>query len=128
MFNRNLIVLILVVTILIIGGCSQKADVYVTYNPPNYSDNSWVNGIAKTWETAFFVHYTIQAQRDLVAGKKVTFSDGTVREIVRQERSPDGGSLWVFLDGAPLDGKLVGYPNIIKVSAKSRLNRLFSGL
>jgi SAM-dependent methyltransferase len=87
---------------------SQKTG--VSYTPPNHTDKSWVKGIAKTWATAFFVVGPVKEQKknDFAVGRKVTFSDGTVRTIVKLEQN--AGDLIVFLDGAPLDGNVVGYP------------------
>ena len=107
MFNRNVVACIfLAVFLVVIGGCGQKTG--VSYTLPNHTDENWVNGIAKKWATAFFVKDSIQAKSDFAVGKKVTFSDGTVRIIVRQKEND--GSLIVFLDGTPLDGNVVGYP------------------
>jgi endoglucanase len=112
MFNRNVIGCIFLAAFLVVGGCSQKTG--VSYTPANSTDENWVNGVARAWATAFIVTDSIQAKSDFAVGKKVTFSDGTVRTIVRQKEN--AGSLIVFLDGAPLDGKVVGYPNKIKVT------------
>jgi len=97
---------------LAVSGCDRKTD--VSYTPPNHTDQNWVKGVAKTWATAYFVEDSIQAKSDFAVGKKVTFSDGTVRTIVRLKEND--GSLIVFLDGIPLDGNVVGYPNLIKVA------------
>ena len=86
----------------------------VFYTPPTHTDPNWVKGIAKTWETAFFVDYSIQAKSDFAIGKEVTFSEGTVRTIVRLKESV--GSLIVFLDGTPLYGNVVGFQKKIKVT------------
>ncbi|MGA2318310.1 MAG: hypothetical protein ABSG71_18310 [Thermodesulfobacteriota bacterium] len=97
---------------LAVSGCDQK--IGVSYTPPNHTDQNWVKGIAKKWATAFFIQNSIQAKRDFVVGRKVTFSDGTVRTIVRINENDD--SLIVILDGTSLDGNVVGYPKEIKVT------------
>ena len=96
----------------VVAGCDQK--IGVSYTPPNHTDENWVKGIAKKWAAAFFVKDSIQAKNDFAVGKKVTFSDGTFRTIVNLEQN--AGNLIVFLDGAPLDGNVVGYPKEIKVT------------
>jgi hypothetical protein len=78
------------------------------YSASKHTDENWVSGVARSWATAFFLKNTIQARNELVVGKKITFSDGTVRTIVNTKE--DGESLIVFLDGKPLDGTIVGFP------------------
>jgi hypothetical protein len=51
---------------------------------------------------------------NFAVGRKVTFSDGTVRTIVKLQET--AGSLIVYVDGVPLDGTQVGYPKKIMVS------------
>jgi hypothetical protein len=75
----------------------------------NFTDGgTWVNGVAKSWAAAFFVFNTFHARNELTVGKKITFADGTTRTIVRTKENE--GDLIVFLDGAPLVGTIVGYP------------------
>jgi endoglucanase len=104
---------------LVVGGCSQKVEqkIDVSYNLINMTDSNWVKGIATTHflGTGFIINYSTQATSDFAIGNKVTFSDGTVRTIVKQLKY--GNALIVFLDGTRLDGNLVGYPNTIKVTA-----------
>jgi len=85
----------------------------VSYTPHNYTDHNWVKGIANTWAAAFFVDNSIQAKSDFAVGKKVTFANGTVRTIIEQKENASG--LIVFLDGAPLDGNVVGHPHKLTV-------------
>jgi hypothetical protein len=119
MFNRNAIVFIFLAVFLVVGGCSQKVEqkIDVSYNLWNVTDINWVKGIATThfMGTGFVILDSTQATSDFAIGNKVTFSDGTVRTIVKQWKY--GKALIVFLDGTRLDGNLVGYPNIIKVKA-----------
>ena len=88
----------------------------MSYTPPNHTDQNWVKGIAKKWATAFFIVGPVkeQTKNDFAVGRKVTFSDGTVRTIVKLEQN--AGNLIVFLDGTSLDGNVVGYPKEIKVT------------
>jgi len=115
MFNRNAIVFIFLAVFLVMVGCSQKID--VSYNLLNITDNNWVKGIAtKNFTgTGFIIENSTQARSDFAVDNKVTFSDGTIRTIVKQLEY--GNTLIVFLDGTRLDGNLVGYPNTIKVKA-----------
>jgi anaerobic magnesium-protoporphyrin IX monomethyl ester cyclase len=77
-------------------------------SPLDHTDENWLNGVARSWATAFFVANSTYARKELVVGAKITFADGTARKIVNTKE--DGSSLMVFLDGAPLDGAIVGYP------------------
>jgi hypothetical protein len=119
MFNRNAIVFIFLVIFLVVGGCSQKVKVDVSYNLVNITDNNWFKGISTKENTfvgtGFMVSDSAQARSDFADGNKVTFSDGTVRTIVKQWAF--GPNLIIFLDGTRLDGNLVGYPKPIMVAA-----------
>ena len=115
MFNRNGVACIFLAVLLVgVGGCEQKTG--VSYTPANHTDENWVKGIAKTWAAAFFVVGPVneQTKNDFAVGRKATFSDGTVRTIVKIEENT--GNLIVHVDGAPLDGNVVGYPKKIKIT------------
>lgn len=119
MFNRNVFACIFLAVFLVgVGGCEQKTG--VSYTPTNHSDENWVKGIAKTWAAAFFVPGPIKAQtkNDFTVGRKATFFDGTVRTIVKVEENQ--GNIIVYVDGAPLDGNVVGYPKEIKITDGSK--------
>ena len=119
MFNRNVgACIFLAVFLVAVGGCEQKTG--VSYTPTNHTDGNWVKGIAKTWAAAFFVVGPIKAQtkNDFAVGRKATFSDGTVRTIVKIEENT--GNLIVHVDGAPLDGNVVGYPKKIKITDSAK--------
>lgn len=77
------------------------------------TDINWVKGVAKGWATAFFVTNTSENISKFTIGKRVRFADGTIRQIQRQEAL--GKYLNVYLDGLPLDGAKVGFPNKIEV-------------
>jgi anaerobic magnesium-protoporphyrin IX monomethyl ester cyclase len=87
--------------------------------PVGHTDENWVNGIARSWAAAFFVVNTNRARRELAVGGKITFIDGTVREIINTKETAD--SLIIFLDGEPLDGTIVGYPHKFTVQSSSIL-------
>jgi hypothetical protein len=115
MFNRNVVACIfLAVFLVVVGGCEQKTG--LSYTPPNHTDENWVNGIAKTWAAAFFIPGPIkeQTKNNFAIGRKVTFSDGTVRKIFKIEENQ--GNLIVYVDGAPLGGGVVGYPKEIQIN------------
>ena len=115
MFNRNVVACIfLAVFLVVVGGCEQKTS--VSYTPPNHTDDNFINGIKRNPPAGFLILGPIQAQtkNNFAVGRKVTFSDGTVRKIVKIE--DNNGNLIVFVDGAQLDGNAVGYPKEIKVT------------
>jgi endoglucanase len=85
----------------------------MTITPVNHTDQNWVNGVAKSWGAAFFVPNPSDAKKVIAVGKRVTFSNGTTRTITSIKEN--SGALIVNLDGAPLDGNVVGYPNKIAV-------------
>jgi hypothetical protein len=116
MFNRNVVVCIFLVVFLVaVCGCSDKKT-ETSYTAPNHTDKNWVKGIAKKWAAAFLVAGPVkeQTKNNFVAGRKVTFADGTVRTIVKVQEN--AGNLIVMVDGAPLDGNVVGNPKEIKVT------------
>lgn len=78
------------------------------YQTSHYTDQNWVNGVATSWATALFLPSTVYAKSRIVEGRQITFADGATRTIVSAKE--DNGSLIVHLDGAPLDGTVVGYP------------------
>jgi SAM-dependent methyltransferase len=92
----------------------------VSFNLTNYTDPEevWVKGIAKDWAAAFFVKNTTQTKNIFKVGKMVSFTDGTKRTIT--EVKENRNSLIVTLNGRPLDGNKIGYPNIIKIRAKAK--------
>lgn len=80
--------------------------------PFNLTDENWINGIGVKI-SAFFVSDS-EANFDYYqVGRRVSFSSGEIREIVRVERG--GMYLNVFLSGNPLDGKKIGFPNIVEI-------------
>jgi len=118
MFNRNVVAcILLLIFFIVIGGCSQNSQKQdVSYTPPNYTDANWVNGILRNPSSGFLIVAPIkeQTRKDFALGRKATFADGIVRTIVKLEDNL--GNLIVHVDGAPLDGNVVGYPKEIKVT------------
>lgn len=82
------------------------------YSASDTTNKEWVNGVARGWAAAFFVSNTLEAAEDFAVKKKVLLSDGSIRTVTSSQEG--GGNLIVFLDGSPLDGRLVGYPKPIK--------------
>lgn len=74
----------------------------------NHTDGNWVNGVARSWATAFFVANSLQARKELTVDSKIYFADGVTRTIVSTKENAD--SLIIFLNGSPMDGTVVGYP------------------
>ncbi len=114
MYIRNSV--IAVCFIIALSACGEKPQ--ATYTATNNTNKEWVNGVARDWATAFYVKNTYDADRDFAVGKKVTFSDGSIRVVLRKQIN--GEDLIVFLDGSPLNGDLVGYPKQIKPYAEAK--------
>ncbi|KTD63701.1 acyltransferase [Legionella santicrucis] len=80
--------------------------------PYYLTDQNWLNGINRN-VAGFFVRNSPLNMELYKIGKLVKFSDGVSREIIQV-----GGTatyLNIFLSGAPLDGKKVGFPHKIEV-------------
>lgn len=82
-----------------------------TYTASNTTNKEWVNGIARDWAVGFFITYTPESAIDFAVGKQILLADGSQRTVLRNQ--VNGNNLIVYLDGIPLDGKLVGYPKPI---------------
>jgi hypothetical protein len=87
----------------------------VSYTLPNYTDANFAKGIC-LHAPAFLVlgPITAQAKNDFAVGRIATFSDGTVRKIVKIEEN--NGTLIVFVDDALPVGNVVGYPNKVNIT------------
>lgn len=85
---------------------------YAVESTADISDANWSHGVAKGW--AGFVVINLPANKlRLTIGRKIRFANGEIRVIISQNKS--GMYLNVVVDGMPLDGKLVGYPNKFEV-------------
>jgi peptidoglycan/LPS O-acetylase OafA/YrhL len=82
--------------------------------PFNFTDSNWVGGVGINF-SGFFVTNNIENRGHYQKGKLVKFSNGEVREILNISQSATGIFLNVHVNGNPLDGKKVGFPNKIKV-------------
>lgn len=76
------------------------------------TDDNWNRGVGKS-SAVFFLPDRPAFVSLLAVAKKVRFTNGEVREIIRVEQT--GTYLNVFLEGQPLDGHKVGLPNEIEV-------------
>jgi hypothetical protein len=94
------------------------SDCYRVDSASDCTDRNWVNGIARSWATAFFVFNSFHARNELTVDNKITFADGTTRTIIRTKENE--GSLIIFLDGDPLDETIVGYPKKFTVYSVSK--------
>ena len=74
----------------------------------NHTDENWLNGVARSWATAFLTENSIYARDLYRVGRQITFSDGGSRTIL--DAKNEGIVLLVSLDGSPLDGAVVGFP------------------
>lgn len=77
------------------------------------TDANWDHGIART-VPGFFVTTTKENLKQFQVGRRVRFSDGEARTIMRADQS--GKYLNIYVDGTPLRGDLVGFPNLIKTN------------
>ena len=73
------------------------------------TDANWLNGIARDWGAAFLVESASQ----VALGTHLRFHNGEQR-IVTAIR-PGTDCVTLFVDGAPLDGALVGYPHTVTI-------------
>jgi radical SAM superfamily enzyme YgiQ (UPF0313 family) len=87
--------------------------------PYNCSDENWANGIARSWAAAFAVPGSAEAKRMLSPGNAARFIDGCVRRII--DLKENNGDLIVLLEGAPLEGSTVGFPNKIEILVNQKL-------
>jgi peptidoglycan/LPS O-acetylase OafA/YrhL len=78
----------------------------------NLTDENWIDGVHRR-DAAFFVSNDPANLRSYQKGRKIKFSDGAIREIIRVDESV--AYLNVYLDGPKLDGQLVGFPNEIEI-------------
>jgi hypothetical protein len=78
----------------------------------NVTDPTWLKGIARGW-SGFFVKVPPYDKGKYKPGNILRFADGQLRVVLRTSKT--GTYLNVFLDGGPLDGNVVGYPEAIEL-------------
>ncbi len=76
------------------------------------TDGNWLNGVARQG-AGFFVRGTSSNVWAYAVGRTLEFADGSVRKIVRSDLS--GSYLNVWVEGAPLNGEVVGNPRKLVV-------------
>lgn len=78
--------------------------------PYNLTDINWINGVGREFSGFFLENNQWNVDRYHV-GDSIKFIDGQTREITRIELYP--AYMEIYLNGTPLDGNIVGYPNKI---------------
>ena len=86
----------------------------VLYTPYDFTDGSFVNGVARSGSPAFIVANIGNAKRILKPHRVVSFAEGSTRTIIRTEDR--GHLLYVFCGGGAIDSSLIGYPHKFTVS------------
>lgn len=93
-------------------GLANENRQYALQSPLGLTDVNWSRGIAKGW-AGFFVLNIPENRLRLIPGSQIRFADGGVRKIINQIES--GIYLNITLEGSPLVGEKVGYPNKFEV-------------
>jgi hypothetical protein len=84
----------------------------VHHRASNLIDVNWNNGIGRQW--AGFIFNNSNENLDLFEiGGKVKFVTGDIREIINIYKGVS--FINIYLNGEPLDGQQVGYPNDIVI-------------
>jgi radical SAM superfamily enzyme YgiQ (UPF0313 family) len=95
-----------------------SVETFGTWKLKNHTDENWLNGVARQWAAAFFIDFSNYALNEFSAGRSIRFSDGSIRVILKNQEN--AGCLIVYVDGPPLDGGHVGYPNTIAVTEMAK--------
>lgn len=77
--------------------------------PEPHSDQNWVEGVARGWAAAFFLKRTPEHLKAAQGASSVLLGNGEVRMIQRVDITE--ATLIIQLEGAPLNGELVGFPH-----------------
>jgi hypothetical protein len=77
--------------------------------PMDLTNKDWLNGVSRS-SAIFFVPLTSSNLKYFSVNKKIKFSDGDIRKIIKIDTN-DNLYLNVYTDGKKLDGNIVGYPN-----------------
>ncbi len=91
----------------------NNSENYFENIPLRSNDQNWLKGIAREWATALLATNSVQMRNELTVGRYIEFVDGTVRLITAVQEN--GNALIVFLNGNPLNGKIIGFPNKFNV-------------
>jgi radical SAM superfamily enzyme YgiQ (UPF0313 family) len=94
----------------------NKNNVY-HYPIADVSNSEWLNGIARGWGSVILFEYKPIILNELTVGTTIQLANGEKRKIV-EIKNPDNYSILAFVDGDPLDGNIVGWPNLITVETQ----------
>ncbi len=89
-----------------------KEEIVRIYPMKDLTNNEWQNGVARGWEAVILFDYSDIILSELTVGKTIQLANGEKREII-EVKNPDKFSILVFVDGEPMDGDVVGWPNLI---------------
>ncbi|SHJ51552.1 Cellulase (glycosyl hydrolase family 5), partial [Pseudomonas luteola] len=86
----------------------------VTSTINNFTNTDWLNGVYRK-KAGFSVPGTTANKAAFQVGKSVKLADGQVRKITYVQA---GTNLGVYVDGAAVNGSVVGYPKTLTVLSK----------
>jgi len=91
----------------------------VVYHYPmsDVTNDEWLNGVARGWDSVILLDYKPITLNELKVGTTIQLANGEKRKIV-EVKNPDKYSILAFVDGDPLDGSVVGWPNLITVETR----------
>jgi hypothetical protein len=81
------------------------------------TNDEWLNGVARGWDSVILLDYKPITLDELKVGTTIQLVNGEKRKIV-EVKNPDKYSILAFVDGDPLDGSVVGWPNLITVETQ----------
>ena len=81
------------------------------------TNDEWLNGVARGWDSVILFDYKPITLDELKVGTTIQLVNGEKRKIV-EVKNPDKYSILAFVDGDPLDGSVVGWPNLITVETQ----------
>ena len=94
---------------------TPKQDIVQVYPMKDLVDNNWLNGVARGWGPAILFDNTKIILNELTVGVTIQLANREKRKIV-EVKNPDEFSILVFVEGEPLDGNVVGWPNVVTVT------------
>ncbi len=90
----------------------QDIEIFATTRAYNLTDRNWVKGVSRK-STGFFVSNISKNAKKYQVGARVKFINNEIRTI--KKITVSANYINIFVDGKPLDGMKVGYPNKIEV-------------
>ncbi|WP_313309095.1 cellulase family glycosylhydrolase [Stutzerimonas nitrititolerans] len=82
----------------------------------NFTNTDWLNGVWRK-SAGVSIPATEANKEAFKVGAKAKTADGVTRTVTRVTAS--GANLSVFMDGAPIDGNVAGYPRKLALAASS---------